>query len=167
MNSSCSSFHTIHEKGKMAHEHLQKRHIGLHKNGTWVFAKKTYKIKQKWHVSACKKDIWDYTKLAHERLWKRHMGLHKIGRWMLVKNTYGTTQNWQMNACEKHIWDYTKLADECLWKTHMGLHKYDTWVLVKKAYGDALPSPGVNPLEGSPKCNYRKRNSEGAPSFQL
>ncbi len=26
---------------------------------------------------------------------------------------------------------------------------------------DALPSPGVNPLEGSPKCSCRKRDSEG------
>jgi len=32
---------------------------------------------------------------------------------------------------------------------------------------DALPSPGVNPLEGSPKCNCGKRDSEGAPGFQL
>ncbi len=32
---------------------------------------------------------------------------------------------------------------------------------------DALPSPGVNPLEGSPKGNCGKRDSEGAPSFQL
>ncbi len=30
---------------------------------------------------------------------------------------------------------------------------------------DALPSPGVNPLEGSPKCNCGKRDSEGAPGF--
>jgi hypothetical protein len=26
---------------------------------------------------------------------------------------------------------------------------------------DALPSLGVNPLEGSPKCNCGKRDSEG------
>ncbi len=26
---------------------------------------------------------------------------------------------------------------------------------------DALPSPGVNPLEGSPKCSCGKRDSEG------
>ncbi len=32
---------------------------------------------------------------------------------------------------------------------------------------DALPSPGVNPLEGSPKCNCGKRDSEGVPGFQL
>jgi hypothetical protein len=32
---------------------------------------------------------------------------------------------------------------------------------------DALPSPGVNPLEGSPKCSCGKRDSEGAPDFQL
>jgi hypothetical protein len=32
---------------------------------------------------------------------------------------------------------------------------------------DALPSPGVNPLEGSPKCSCGKRDSEGAPGFQL
>jgi len=31
---------------------------------------------------------------------------------------------------------------------------------------DALPSPGVNPLEGSPKCSCGKRDSEGAPDFQ-
>jgi len=30
---------------------------------------------------------------------------------------------------------------------------------------DALPSPGVNPLEGSPKCNCGKRDSEGALGF--
>jgi hypothetical protein len=31
---------------------------------------------------------------------------------------------------------------------------------------DALPSPGVNPLEGSPKCNCGKRDSEGRPNFE-
>jgi len=32
---------------------------------------------------------------------------------------------------------------------------------------DALPSPGVNPLEGSPKCSCGKRDLEGALGFQL
>jgi len=27
--------------------------------------------------------------------------------------------------------------------------------------GDAFPSPGVNPLEGPPKCSCEKRDSEG------
>jgi len=34
-------------------------------------------------------------------------------------------------------------------------------------FTDALPSLGVNSLEGSPKCNCGKRDSEGAPGFQL
>jgi hypothetical protein len=38
---------------------------------------------------------------------------------------------------------------------------------MKLTINDALPSPGVNPLEGSPKCNCGKRDSEGAPGFQL
>ncbi len=40
-------------------------------------------------------------------------------------------------------------------------------VQVAKFISDALPSPRVNPLEGSPKCNCGKRDSEGAPGFQL
>jgi len=31
---------------------------------------------------------------------------------------------------------------------------------------DALPSPGVNPLEGSPKCSCGKLGLEGVPDFQ-
>ncbi len=98
----------------MACECLQKRHMGLHKIGTWMLVKKTYETTQNWHINACEKDIWDYTKLAHECLWKTHMGLHKYGTWMLVKKAYGTTQNLHMNAHEKDIWDYTKLAHEQL-----------------------------------------------------
>jgi hypothetical protein len=113
----------------------EKRRMGLHINGTWALAKKTYWTTQKWHMSACQKDIWDYTNITREGLWKRHMGLHKNGTWMLVKKAYGTTQKWHMNACEKHIWDYTKMAHECLLKRHMGLHKNGTWMLVEKAYG--------------------------------
>jgi hypothetical protein len=43
------------------------------------------------------------------------------------------------------------------------------WIIATtiSASSDALPSPGVNPLEGSPKCNYGKRDLEGAPNFQL
>jgi hypothetical protein len=32
--------------------------------------KETYGSTQKWHMSACKKDIWDYTNIIHEGLWK-------------------------------------------------------------------------------------------------
>jgi len=34
-------------------------------------------------------------------------------------------------------------------------------------FGDALPSPGVNPLEGSPSVVAEDWDSEGAPGFQL
>jgi hypothetical protein len=130
MNSFCSSFHTlttIYER--------KKRCMGPHKNGAWALAKKTYWTTKKWHMTACKKDIWDYTNITHEGLWKIHMGLHKNGTWALVKKAYGTTQNWHMNACEKHICDYTNMAHECLWKMHMGLHKISTWLFMKKTYG--------------------------------
>ncbi len=63
----------------ITHEGLWKRHMGLHKNGTWALKKKTYGTTQIWHMNACEKKYettqnwhmkktWDYTKLGHEQL---------------------------------------------------------------------------------------------------
>jgi len=53
---------------KMALEHLWKRHMKLHKYGTWVLVKKAYGTTQNWHMNVPIKDIGDYTKLAHKQL---------------------------------------------------------------------------------------------------
>ncbi len=45
--------------------------------------------------------------------------------------------------------------------TKCGMGKIHEAEFQAKALSDALPSPGVNPLEGSPKCNCGKRDSEG------
>ncbi len=58
---------------------------------------------------------------------------------------------------------------ECshFWTSNGRPHSEDILLFMDLAIVDALPSPGVNPLDGSPKCNCGKRDSEGAPGFQL
>jgi hypothetical protein len=58
----------------------------------------------------------------------------------------------------------TQATKEAIWM--IKLMKELGYMKEKKVI-DALPSPRVNPLEGSPKCSCGKRDSEGAPDLQL
>jgi hypothetical protein len=52
------------------------------------------------------------------------------------------------------------------YKFYLVINKIKAKFLISESKYDALPSPGVNPLEGSPMWSCRIGTRKGAPNFQ-